>query len=441
MSHTIPLLVSACLLLFAVPPAISQQKIMSVSIDGSINPASAKYLHDALNAAQEENMHAVLLRLNTPGGLLQSTREIVRDFLESRIPVIVYVSPGGSQAASAGAFITMAAHVAAMSPGTNVGAAHPISIGEGQSNIADSTNVPLSKATNDAAAFARSIAEERGRNMQWAEACVRESVSASETEALELNIIDIIARNDEDLLRQLDGRAVKVRGDSLVLSTSDAVIIDRGMSFQQEVLDILSDPNIAYILLMLGMYGLFFELYNPGSIFPGVVGGICLILAFYSMNTLPVNYAGLALIIFGIILFILEVKIVSHGLLSVGGVISLFLGSIMLIDTQPGMDFLRISTSVIVTVTLCSAGFFLFVVGKGIAAQRRQPSTGAEGMTGEIGTVLEKLDPEGAVFVHGERWKARCETGAILVGEHVVVRGMEGFVLLVESAAQLPISK
>jgi membrane-bound serine protease (ClpP class) len=419
----------------------AQQRILSITIDGSINPASAKYLHDALEEAQRDNMHAVLLRLNTPGGLLQSTREIVRDFLESPVPVIVYVSPGGSQAASAGAFITMAAHVAAMSPGTNIGAAHPVTIGEGQSNIADSANVPLSKATNDAAAFARSIAEERGRNMDWAEASVRQSAAITETEALKLNVIDLIARNEMDLFAQLDGKRVAVKGDTITLATADVEIVSREMSFQQKLLDVLSDPNIAYILLMLGMYGLFFELYNPGSIFPGVVGGICLILAFYSMNTLPINYAGLALILFGVILFILEIKIVSHGVLSVGGVISLFLGSIMLIDTQPGLEFLEISTTVIVTVTLCSAAFFLFIVSKGIAAQRRQPTTGSEGLRGEVGTVIEALEPEGAVFVHGERWNARSGSGPVRVGARVIVRGMEGFTLLVELHEDSQINK
>ncbi|MCZ7555472.1 MAG: nodulation protein NfeD [Bacteroidia bacterium] len=424
------------LLLFIVfsgaTPLSGQQRILSVTIDGSINPASAKYLHDAIEEAQQMGMSAVLLRLNTPGGLLQSTREIVRDFLESPLPVIVYVAPGGSQAASAGAFITMAAHVAAMAPGTNIGAAHPVTIAEGQSNIADSSNVPLSKATNDAAAFARSIAEERGRNRDWAEASVRQSAAITETEALRLNVIDLVARDEKDLLAQLEGRRVAVRGDTITLSLIDAEIVQRDMSFQQELLDVLSDPNIAYILLMLGMYGLFFELYNPGAIFPGVVGGICLILAFYSMNTLPVNYAGLALILFGVILFILEVKIVSHGLLSVGGVVSLFLGSIMLIDTQPGLEFLEISTTVILAVTLCSAAFFLFVVGKGIAAQRKKPTTGSEGLRGEIGTVLEDLDPEGAVFVHGERWKARCTSATVPAGARVTVHGMAGFVLIVE---------
>jgi membrane-bound serine protease (ClpP class) len=431
MSRIVLYILPACFLLTAFS-ALAQERILVVTIDGSINPASAKYLHDALMDAQDEDMHALLLRLNTPGGLLQSTREIVRDFLESRIPVIVYVSPGGSQAASAGSFITMAAHIAAMAPGTNIGAAHPVTIGEGQSNVADSANVPLSKAANDAAAFARSIAEARGRNLQWAEASVRQSVSATEKEALELDVIDVIASDDEDLLRQLDGRAVLVREDTITLSTLDAELVERGMTFQQELLDILSDPNIAYILLMLGMYGLFFELYNPGSIFPGVVGGICLILAFYSMNTLPINYAGLALILFGLILFVLEIKVVSHGLLSVGGVVALFLGSIMLIDSPPGMEFLQISTTVIVTVTLCSAAFFIFVVGKGIAAQRRQPFTGAEGMTGMTGTALDDLDPSGSVFVHGERWKARAIGASIPAGERIVVKAVEDLLLIVD---------
>lgn len=413
----------------------AQERVMRITVDGSINPASAKYIHDALAEAAHEGAHAVILQLDTPGGLLQSTRDIVSDFLESPIPVLVFVAPGGAQAASAGAFITMAGHVAAMAPGTNIGAAHPVTLGEGQ-NIADSTNVPLTKATNDAAAFARTIAEARGRNVAWAEAAVRGSVSITETEALRDTVIDIIARNSADLLEQADGMRIVMQEDTVTLQTAGAEIYDREMTFQQKVLDILSDPNIAYILLMLGMYGIFFELYNPGAIFPGVVGGICLILAFYSMNTLPVNYAGLALILFGIILFILEIKIVSHGILSIGGVVSLFLGSLMLIEAPPGVEFMEISLSVIITVTACTAAFFLFVVGKGIAIMKRQPTTGREGLIGEFGTVRDALSPEGVITVHGEIWKARSTTGAeIATGSKVRVVDIENLMLIVDRDA------
>ncbi|MBE0645181.1 MAG: nodulation protein NfeD [Bacteroidetes bacterium] len=417
-------------------PAMSQQKVMRIVVSGTINPASAKYIHDAVIAAEDEGAAAIVLELNTPGGLLQSTRDIVSDFLASKVPVIVYVSPGGAQAASAGAFITLAAHVAAMAPGTNIGAAHPITLGEGAQNIADSTNIPLTKATNDAAAFARTIAEKRGRSVRWAEQAVRGSVSSTETEAIRDGVIDVVAATLADLLRQIDGREVQTSSGTVTLRTAHARIYDREMSFQQEVLDVLSDPNIAYVLLMLGMYGLFFELYNPGSIFPGVVGVIALILAFYSMNTLPINYAGLALIVFGVILFILEVKIVSHGLLSIGGVVALFLGSIMLIESPPGTDFFQISLTVIITLTLCTAGFFLFVVGKGIAAMKRKPTTGADGMLGERGRVLEAISPEGSVAVHGEIWKARSSDGAPIASQEVVrITRMENLTLVVERDA------
>jgi membrane-bound serine protease (ClpP class) len=344
----------------------------------------------------------------------------------------VYVAPGGAQAASAGAFITIAGHIAAMAPGTNIGAAHPVTMGDGQ-NIADSTNVPLTKATNDAAAFARTIAEARGRNVQWAEQAVRGSVSITETEALRDNVIDLISRNCTHLLEQTDGRRVALPEDTITLRTAGAEIYDREMTFQQKILDILSDPNIAYVLLMLGMYGLFFELYNTGSILPGVVGGICIILAFYSMNTLPVNYAGLALIVFGIILFLLEIKIVSHGVLSIGGVISLFLGSIMLIEAPTGIEFVEVSLSVIIAVTVSTAAFFLFVVGKGIAVMRRKPTTGIEGLMGEVGVVTEILDPIGVVAVHGEIWKARSASGQpIAVRRKVHVTKVKDLMLHVE---------
>ncbi len=424
------------LLLFAVVvtalPLHAQTRVMRIEVNGTINPASAKYIHDAVASAAEEKAAAIVLELNTPGGLLPSTREIVSDFLASRVPVIVYVSPGGAQAASAGAFIALAAHVAAMSPGTNIGAAHPVTLGEGAQNIADSSNIPLTKATNDAAAFARTIAEKRGRNVDWAERAVRGSISCTETEALRDSVIDIIARDLADLLRQADGRTVETSRGTVILHTAQARVYDREMNFQQKLLNTLSDPNIAYILLMLGMYGLFFELYNPGAIFPGVVGGICLILAFYSMNTLPINYAGLALIVFGVILFVLEVKIVSHGLLSVGGVISLFLGSVMLIESPPGMEFLQVSLSVIITLTACTAAFFLFIVGKGIGAMKRKPTTGVDGMIGECGRVIEVIHPVGRVAVHGEIWNARSADGTEIPSQtRVRVAGVDNLTLIV----------
>ncbi len=411
----------------------AQSQVMRLVVSGSINPASAKYIHDALEEAAADGTHAVVIELNTPGGLLPSTREIVADFFASPIPIIVYVRPSGGQAASAGAFITLAGHVAAMAPGTNIGAAHPVTMGDGSQNISDSSNIPLTKATNDAAAFARTIAEKRGRNIAWAEQAVRGSISNTETEALQDSVIDLVAADLNELLRRIDGREITTTKGVTILRTAHASVIDREMSFQQSLLNVLSDPNIAYILLMLGMYGLFFELYNPGSIFPGVVGGICLILAFYSMNTLPINYAGLALIIFGVILFLLEIKIVSHGLLSIGGIISLFFGSIMLIESPPGMDFLQISLSVIITLTICTAAFFLFIVGMGLSAMKRKPTTGIQGMLGEIGQTLEELSPNGSIAIRGEIWNARSRDGTVVPAKATVrVAALEQLTLVVE---------
>lgn len=423
------------LVLFSICTATSsaqKKQVHLIKIDGSINPASAQYIHDALKSAEENNAACLLVELNTPGGLLKSTRSIVSDFLSSTIPVVVYVSPRGGQAASAGVFVTLAANVAAMAPGTNIGAAHPVTVGEGAANKEDSTDIMMQKATNDAAAFIRTIAEKRHRNMTWAEDAVRKSLSITETEALKENIIDLIAENIEDLLRKIDGKKVTTTSGEQTISTAQVDIIRKDMSFQEKLLDVLSDPNIAYILMMLGIYGIFFELYNPGSILPGIIGGICLILGFYSLQTLPVNYAGLALIIFAIILFLLEIKVVSHGLLTIGGVISLILGSLMLIQGDPSYEVVRVSLSVIISVTVCTVGFFGFAIGKGIAAQKRKPTTGIEGLIGETGTVMSSLEPEGRISVHGEIWRARCTEGHVERGKTVRVIGVENLMLIVK---------
>ena len=325
------------------PSLALTQTVVLQKIDGAINPAAAEFIDQGIEKATERNAECLIIQLNTPGGLLKSTRVIVSSLLESKIPVVVYVAPGGAHAGSAGVFITLAAHIAAMAPGTNIGAAHPVTL-EGQQD-----SVMMEKATNDAAAFIRTIAEKRNRNLAWAEEAVRKSQSITETEALDKNVIDLIAKNIDDLLSQLDGKQVETTGGTLTLHTKGARIEPMEMGWAEKILDLLSDPNIAYILFMLGVYGLMFELYNPGSIFPGIVGVISLILAFYSMHTLPINYAGLALIVFGIILFLLEIKIVSHGLLAIGGIVSLLLGSIMLIRTQSILEFVEISWFVIIS--------------------------------------------------------------------------------------------
>lgn len=392
-----------------------KSKIIVITIDGSINPASAEYINSGIKKAKEQNAECLVIKLNTPGGLLKSTRVIVSDILNSDIPVVVYVAPSGSQAASAGVFVTLAAHIAIMSPGTNIGAAHPVTLQGEQDSIMNE------KATNDAAAFIRTISEKRARNIQWAEDAVRKSLSITETEALKLKVIDTIAANVYEIQSILDGKEIDVNGKIKKLNTKSAEIINLEMNFQQKILDLLSDPNIAYILMMIGIYGIMFELYNPGAIFPGVIGVISLILAFYSLHTLPINYAGLALIIFAIILFILEIKIVSHGILTIGGVISLILGSIMLIDTESTLEVIEISWQVILIAVVLTTAFFIFAISYGIKAQLRKPATGIEGLIGEIGEALEDLNPEGQVRVHGELWNAVSIEGFINRGSKIKV--------------------
>jgi membrane-bound serine protease (ClpP class) len=402
------------------------QKIIAIKIDGTINPASSGYIERGIELAEKENAACLLITLNTPGGLLKSTRVIVENMMKSSVPVVVYVSPPGAHAGSAGVFITLAANIAAMSPGTNIGAAHPVSMQSG----GDSTM--NEKSTNDAVAFVRTIAEKRNRNAQWAENAVRKSYSITATEALDLKVIDLIAAEIPDLLKQINGRTVEVTGGSKTLNTSAATVENVEMSFVEKMLNILSDPNLAYILLMIGFYGLLFELYSPGAIFPGIVGVIALILAFYSLHTLPINYAGLALIIFGIILFLLEIKIISGGLLAIGGTVALLLGSMMLIRKIPNMEFLRISWGVIIPTVVVTVLFFLFVIGAGLKAQRAKPITGVEGLAGETGLALESINPLGTVLVHGEIWNAEAVEEAIEKGQKIRVIAIDNLRLKVE---------
>jgi membrane-bound serine protease (ClpP class) len=418
------------LILFFLPFAITAQKVVSITIDATINPATAEFIHRALVKAEKEKAQCLIIHLNTPGGLLKSTRHIVGDIMEAAVPVVVYVAPAGADAGSAGVFVTLSAHIAAMAPGTNIGAAHPV----GMQTTADS--VMYGKITNDAAAFIRTIAQKRHRNIAWAENAVRRSYSYSETEALEDTVIDLIAKNDAELLQMIDGKTVELSSGNTVLQTKAAKIETYQMGFIEKLLNIISDPNIAYILLMLGFYGLMFELYNPGSILPGIVGVICLILAFYSLHTLPINYAGLALIIFALLLFLLEIKIASHGVLAIGGIISLLLGSMMLIRTGSG-DIGRISWSVIISATVVTALFFLFVIGMGLRAQRLKPTTGSEALVGETGIAKETLSPSGMVMVHGELWQAESLSGEINIGEKIRVASMQGFKLFVERMSEV----
>ena len=419
-------ILSYYLFLFLFPIVTDAQTVISIKIDGTINPASADFIHNGIEKASREKAECIIIHLNTPGGLLKSTRMIVSDLLESSVPVIVYISPGGAQAGSAGVFITLAAHIAAMAPGTNIGAAHPVTL---QNQIDSIMN---EKVTNDAAAFIRSIAEKRHHNIEWAENAVRKSFSYSETEALKDSAIDIIAKSETDLLAKIDGKIVYLSSGTKTLHTASAIVKEHKMSAWEKILNIISDPNIAYILFLLGLYGLMFELYNPGSILPGIVGVIALILALYSMHTLPINYAGLALIIFSVILFLLEIKIVSHGLLAIGGIISLLLGSMMLIKSSSSLEMVKISRSIIISATIVTALFFLFVVGLGIKAQRRKVVTGIEGLVGDIGEVMETLSPIGIIKVQGEIWNAESLSGTINNGEKVKIKEMKNLKLFVE---------
>ncbi len=416
-----------CIAFIILLPGIAfGQSVLVAKLDGAINPASAAFVKRSIERAKEKNGECLIVELNTPGGLLESTRNIVGEFLESKIPIIVYVAPAGARAGSAGVFVTMAAHIAAMAPGTNIGAAHPVDV-EGKMD-----SVMSKKVTNDAAAFIRSIAEKRNRNLNWAEEAVRESRSITETEALDSNVIDLIAKNLDDLLTRIDGRQIKIADGTVTLHVKDAHIETLEMGWTERFLDIVSDPNFLLIFIMLGSAGLLLELYNPGSILPGIVGVISYILAFYSMHVLPINFAGFALITFAIILFLLEIKIVSHGMLAVGGAVSLLLGSIMLVRPSSALEFAEISWFVVVTTVVISTIFFAFLLGLGLKVQRRKPTTGVEGLIGEVGEAYTPLEPEGTVRIHGEFWHAESAGGNIAKGERVRVTEIHNLMLKVE---------
>ncbi|NOY78194.1 MAG: nodulation protein NfeD [Calditrichaeota bacterium] len=389
--------------LFAAEPPV-----YVIQVKGVINPVSAKYIVESIEKAEDAKAQCLVLELDTPGGLMTSMRQITQAFLSSKIPILVYVYPQGARAASAGVFITYAAHIAAMAPSTNIGAAHPVTIGGGTPGAPADTSgksTMMEKVTNDAVASIKSLAEKRHRNAKWAEEAVRKSVSITEKEALALHVIDYIAPTLDSLLALVDGKKVDLDDHSTVLRTRKAPIIREEMNWRYRILDKLSDPNIAYIFLLLGLYGLIFELSNPGSILPGVAGVIFLILAFFAMQTLPINYAGLSLILFGVVLFVLEIKITSYGLLTIGGIISMTLGSLMLF--QSPYPFLKVSLGVIVPAVLVTALFFIFAVGAGLKAQTKRSITGTEGLIGETGEALTPLGKQpGKVKVHGEIWKA-----------------------------------
>jgi membrane-bound serine protease (ClpP class) len=394
--------------------------IYLLTIDGIINPASAEYIVKGIDKAELEGASCLVIQMDTPGGLMEAMRSIVKRILTAKIPIIVYVAPAGSRAGSAGVFITLAGHIAAMAPATNIGAAHPVQMGEKETG-----KEMEAKILNDTVAYIKTIAKQRGRNEQWAEKAVRESVSVKEDEALKLGVIDLVSPSLEDLLNRVDGRRIELApGKVVTLKTAGFEIKTIKMSFRDQLLSIISNPNIALILFLMGVYGLLFEFWSPGAIFPGVVGGICIILAFFAFQMLPINYAGIALILLGVIMFIAEIKITSYGILSIGGVISLLLGSIMLINSPA--EFLRISfVKVILPVVVVSAAFFLFALAMVVRAHRRRPTTGREGLIGKTGVATTDLKPEGVVEIRGELWNAVAEQ-SIKAGEKIQVEDMEG---------------
>ena len=400
-TKTVTFLILFLLLLpcIAFPQSKSAEVII---IDGVINPVVAEFITKAIRRAASEGAECLIIQMDTPGGLDLSMRSIIKEMLNADIPVIVYVSPGGARAASAGAIITLAADIAAMAPGTNIGAAHPVSLGGGKMG-----EEMAAKVENDAAAYVESIAIKKNRNKEWAIKAVRESVSITEKEALKINVIDLIASDLNDLLSQIDGREIKTASGVKKLTTKNIAVNYSEMGLREKILDTLSNPNIAYILMMIGMLGLYFELSNPGAIFPGAIGVISLILAFFAFQTLPVNYAGILLILLALILFILEIKVTSFGMLSVGGIISLTLGSLMLFDSS--VPFLRVSYDFIIPVVAVTSSFFILAIYLAIKAQRRKPATGKEGLLGSTGIVKSKIDPQGKVFIHGEYWDATSD--------------------------------
>ncbi len=400
------------------------KEVIVLTVDGIIHPPHAEYILKGIKKAHERKAEALIIQLDTPGGLDTSMRDIVKEILNSHIPIVVYVAPKGARAASAGAFITIAAHVAAMAPGTNIGAAHPVAMGGEKMD-----KTMAEKVTNDAVAYIKSIAQQRGRNVEWAEQAVRKSISSTETEALKKGVIDLIADDLNTLIKELHDKKVKTVSGEKILKTKDAKINELKMNFRERLLNFLSNPNIAYILLMIGIYGIIFELSNPGAIFPGVIGAISLILAFYSLQTLPINYAGAGLILLGIILLILELKFTSYGLLTLGGIACFVLGSIMLFDTANPV--FKLSISVIIPVTTITILFFVFLLRLAYKAHKRKPVTGVEELIGLMGIAKTDIDSRtGMVMVHGELWQAISEK-PIKKDEQVLVEEVQGLTLKV----------
>jgi len=410
----------------AIEAQAASSKIDVLHVEGTINPVLVDYIERGIAQAEEDNTIACIIQMDTPGGLDTSMRLIIQDILNAKVPVVVYI-PSGARAASAGFFITIAAHVAVMAPGTEIGAAHPVAMSaEGEATMSEAMQ---EKIVNDAAAYAISIANTHGRNAEWAEEAVREAASLPSHQALELNVIDMTAPNLDALISQLDNRQVTMLdGSTVTLHTQGATINHVNMTVIEDFLYAISDPNIAYILLSLAMLGIMVEIFNPGLIFPGVVGGICGLLAFYSLGMLPVNYAGVLLIILAFGLFIAEVFTTTFGLFTAGGLTSLVIGSLILFKGGP---LFQLNPWLIAIVSICIAALFAFVINRIINAHRHQATTGREELVGKTAIVKVALEPEGIVFFRGERWIAVSEKDRVEPGEEVIITKVDGLKLYV----------
>jgi membrane-bound serine protease (ClpP class) len=420
----------------------ADRRAILLDLQGPIGPATVEFLTDSLEEATARNAELVIIRMDTPGGLDASTRDIVKAILNSPVPVATYVAPGGARAASAGTYILYASHIAAMSPATNVGAATPVAIiggqqpgGQKESGENEEESAPADamsrKAINDSVAYVRGLANKHGRNADWAELAVREAASITAEVALEIGVIDLIAKDVGDLLEQIHGRTVEVQGRDRVMDTSSLLVEQLEPDWKSELLGVITSPTIAYLLLLIGVYGLIFEGYNPGAVFPGVIGAICLLIALYAFQMLPVNYAGFALLILGIILMIGEAVAPSFGALGIGGVIAVVIGSIILIDTDvPGF---MVSRPLIGGIALASSFGLMAIIGIAVKARKRPVVSGREELVGAEGTALLDFEHQGSVFVHSERWNA--VTGSPLrEGQAIVVTGIDGLTLEVRPA-------
>jgi membrane-bound serine protease (ClpP class) len=423
------------LLLLAVLSVVGSNSaladILKITVDDTIQPVTDEYIGRALDEAKLRGDKAVLIELNTPGGLLDSTRNIITKILNSEVPVIIYVAPTGSRGASAGFFILESADIAAMAPGTNTGAAHPVTIGGGKVD-----DVMKAKMENDSAAFMRSFVAKRGRNVQIAESAVRESKSFSDAEALKNNLIDLVAANQEDLLKQVQGRTIKrFNGQQVKLDLAGQPVRNYEMTLKQRILAYIMDPNVAFILLAIGALALYAEFNHPGAVLPGTVGVVFILLAAFALNLLPVRHAALLMILASFILFGLEAKFAAHGVLGIGGIVMLTLGALLLVDAPIPEMRVRLLTALAVSIPVGLITIFLMSIA--LKARRNKVVTGSQGMIGEVGVARTALDPTGKVFVHGEIWDA-VSTTPIPVGEQVVIRRVDGLQLRVEPVPATP---